>query len=193
MYIISQDSYFVLGMDKLLKSINPYATHTLIAFDRGDGKIVFFSVEALLFILADKKTSFLSFICTRFIKIDKCSSMQFIEHEIKNVLKFLKGREKSHRISEIHLSTVEYNIILQVLDCQSNDSISQSLNLDKKVVSNYKNSILRKLGLNNLAELILIYNNWNECFCSRDGSVIPDIMIIPEIETNELKMVKSVS
>lgn len=38
MYIISQDSYFVLGMDNLLKSINPYATHTLIAFDRGDGK-----------------------------------------------------------------------------------------------------------------------------------------------------------
>lgn len=78
MYIISQDSYFVLGMDNLLKSINPYATHTLIAFDRGDGKIVFFSVEALLFILADKKTSFLSFICTRFIKIDKCSSCNLL-------------------------------------------------------------------------------------------------------------------
>lgn len=189
MYIISQDSYFVSGMDKLLKNINPYATHTLIVFDRGDGKIVFFSMHSLLLILAEQK-NFHTFICTKFIKLDKCSPMSFMEYEVRKIIAFLKGKEQEDRIREVHLSVVEYNIMTMILDGRPNSYIMEALNLDRKVVSNYKNAILRKLGLKSMAELIHIYQNWNACFCCTDGIVMPDITLVPHEETNELKMIR---
>ncbi|SCC15519.1 hypothetical protein [Kosakonia oryziphila] len=91
MYIISQDSYFVMGMDLLLKAINPCATHTLIAYDRGDEKILFFSVDKLILTLNDEK-NFSSFICSRFLKVDKTSSLSFLKQELKNNIKLLKEK-----------------------------------------------------------------------------------------------------
>ncbi|XTZ38535.1 helix-turn-helix domain-containing protein [Salmonella enterica] len=188
MYIISQDRYFIMGMENLLQCINPYSTQTLIAFDRGDGKIIFFSVDALLLILGERK-DFLSFIRTKFIKVEKNMSVQFLENELRKVLKLLKGRENAFNLSEIHLSNLEYNIIVEVLECRSNDDIAQILHLDRKIVSNYKNTILRKLGLNGIAELIQIYNNWNECFCGCDGSETSVAAFLSLMETNDLMVV----
>ncbi|WP_086872359.1 helix-turn-helix transcriptional regulator [Kosakonia pseudosacchari] len=189
MYIISQDSYFVMGMDKLLKAINPHATHTLVAFDRGDGKILFFSMNSLLYILSEEK-GFNSFICTRFISIDKSSSVSLLRHEIRKILNFLKGHEDIYSFREVHFSATEYKIMLRFLEYQSSDTISQSLGIDKKIVSNYKNAILRKLGLNSMAELIHIYNNWNDCFCCSEGKVMADAIFLPRVGTNELKMIR---
>lgn len=139
MYIISQDSYFVMGMDKLLKAINPHATHTLVAFDRGDGKILFFSMNSLLYILGDEQ-GFNSFICTRFIAIDKNSSVSLLRHEIRKILNFLKGHEDIYSFREIHISATEYKIMVRFLNYQSSDTIAKALGLDKKIVSNYKNA-----------------------------------------------------
>ncbi|WP_039057983.1 LuxR C-terminal-related transcriptional regulator [Enterobacter sp. Bisph1] len=190
MYIISQDTYFVMGMDKLLKAINPHATHTLVAFDRGDGKILFFSMNSLLYILSDDR-GFNSFICTRFITIDKNSSVSLLRHELRKILTFLKGNEEMYSFREVHFSTTEYKIMLRFLDYQSSDTIAEVLGLDKKIVSNYKNAILRKLGLNSMADLMHIYNNWNHCFCSLKGKVMPGAIFLPGIGTNELKMIKA--
>ncbi|PDO83557.1 helix-turn-helix transcriptional regulator [Kosakonia sacchari] len=189
MYIISQDSYFVMGMDKLLKAINPHATHTLVAFDRGDGKILFFSMNSLLYILGDEQ-GFNSFICTRFIAIDKNSSVSLLRHEIRKILNFLKGHEDIYSFREIHISATEYRIMVRFLNYQSSDTIAKALGLDKKIVSNYKNAILRKLGLNSMADLIHIYNNWNDCFCCMDGKIMPDATFLPRMDTNELKMIR---
>lgn len=190
MYIISRDSYFVMGMDTLLKAVNPYATHTLIAFDRGDEQILFFSVDKLAFILGEDK-SFQSFICSRFIKVDKCSSLSLLKNELKKILKFLKGKGKADTLRGIHLNKTEYNILIRLLDYQSGDQIAESLGLDKKIVSNYKNAILRKLGINSVAELIQIYRNWNDCFCCTAGKMMPDATFLPRKDSNELKMVRS--
>lgn len=189
MYIISQDSYFVSGMDKLLKNINPSTAHTLIVFERGDGKIVFFSMHSLLLILAEQK-NFHTFICTKFIKLDKCSPMSFMDYEVRKIIAFLKSKEQEERIRKVHLSVVEYNIMTMILDGRPNSYIMEALNLDRKVVSNYKNAILRKLSLKSMAELIHIYQNWNACFCCTDGIVMPDITLVPHEETNELKMIR---
>lgn len=190
MYIISQDSYFVMGMDILLKAINPCATHTLIAYDRGDEQILFFSVDKLILILSEEK-SFTSFICSRFIKVDKSSSLSFLKHELKKTIKLLKGKSKFDITREIHLNKTEHKILLRLLDYQAGDEIAQALGLDKKIVSNYKNSILRKLGLNSVAELIQIYNNWNDCFCCIAGKVVPEATFQERKDSNELKMVRS--
>ncbi|ANR79372.1 hypothetical protein BBB57_14530 [Kosakonia sacchari] len=80
--------------------------------------------------------------------------------------------------------------MLRFLEYQSSDTISQALGIDKKIVSNYKNAILRKLGLNSMAELIHIYNNWNDCFCCSEGKVMADAIFLPRIGTNELKMIR---
>ncbi|WP_234455550.1 LuxR C-terminal-related transcriptional regulator [Kosakonia sp. LAM2021] len=80
--------------------------------------------------------------------------------------------------------------MLRFLEYQSSDTISQALGIDKKIVSNYKNAILRKLGLNSMAELIHIYNNWNDCFCCFEGTVMEDAIFLPRIGTNELKMIR---
>lgn len=190
MYIISQDSYFVMGMDILLKAINPCATHTLIAYDRGDEQILFFSVDKLILILSEEK-SFPSFICSRFIKVDKASSLSFLKHELKKILKLLKWKAKFDTAREIHLNKTEHKILLHLLDYQAGDEIAQALGLDKKIVSNYKNAILRKLGLNSVAELIQIYNNWNDCFCCIAGKVVPEATFQERKDSNELKMVRS--
>ena len=192
MYIISQDSYFVMGMDMLLKAINPYATHTLIAFDRGDEQILFFSVDKLIFILGEDK-SFPSFICSRFIKVDKTSTLSFLKNELKKTLKLLKGKAKTETTRAIHLNKTEYKILLRLLDYQCSDEIAQALDLDKKIVSNYKNAILRKLSLNSVAELIQIYSNWNDCFCCKAGQMMPDAIFQPRKDSNELKMVRNSS
>lgn len=191
MYIISQDTYFVMGMDKLLKAINPHATHTLVAFDRGDGKILFSSMSSLLYILSDER-GFNSFICTRFIMIDKNSSVSLLRHEVKKILSFLKGNEDMYSFREVHFSATEYKIMLRFLDNQSSDTISEELCLDKKIVSNYKNAILRKLGLNSMADLIHIYNNWNNCFCCLKGKVVSDAIFLPRLGSNELKMIRKI-
>lgn len=190
MYIISQDSYFVMGIDILLKTINPCATHTLIAYDRGDEQILFFSVDKLILILSEEK-SFPSFICSRFIKVDKSSSLSFLNHELKKIIKLLKGKTKVDATRQIHLNKTEHKILLRLLDYQAGDEIAQALGLDKKIVSNYKNSILRKLGLNSVAELIQIYNNWNDCFCCIAGKVVPEATFQERKDSNELKMVRS--
>ncbi|MGY5954764.1 Regulatory LuxR family protein [Kosakonia sp. BK9b] len=192
MYIISQDNYFISGMDRLLKNINPYATHTLVVFDRGDGKIVFFSMHSLRHILAEKK-DFHTFICSKFIKLDKCIPMSFMENEVRKILTFLKGKDQGDRIREVHLSVVEYNVMTMVLDGRPNSYIIEALNLDRKIVSNYKNALLRKLGLKSMAELVLIYKNWNACFYCTDGHVTSDIKLIPHAETNELKMIRQIA
>lgn len=189
MYIISQDSYFVMGMDILLKAINPCATHTLVAFDRGDEQILFFSIDKLIFILGEDK-SFPSFICSRFIKVDKASSLSFLKHELKKTIKLLKGKSKIDTTRGIHLNKTEHKILLKLLEYQSGDEIAQALCLDKKIVSNYKNAILRKLGLNSVAELIQIYNNWNDCFCCIAGKVVPEATFQERKDSNELKMVR---
>ncbi len=190
MYIISQDTYFVMGMDKLLKAINPHATHTLVAYDRGDGKILFFSMNSLLYILSDER-GFNSFICTRFIAIDKNSSVSLLRHEVRKILTFLKGNEEMYSFREVHFSATEYKIMLRYLDYQSSDTIAEVMCLDKKIVSNYKNAILRKLGLSSMADLIHIYNNWNDCFCCMKGKVTPGAIFLPRAGTNELKMIKA--
>ncbi|MBS1205280.1 MAG: LuxR family transcriptional regulator [Proteobacteria bacterium] len=190
MYIISQDSYFVMGMDLLLKAINPCATHTLIAYDRGDEQILFFSVDKLILTLNEEK-NFSSFICSRFLKVDKTSSLSFLKHELKKNIKLLKEKTKFDITREIHLNRTEHKILLRLLDYQSGDKIAQGLGLDKKIVSNYKNAILRKLGLNSVAELIQIYNNWNGCFCCIAGKVVPEATLQERKDSNELKMVRS--
>ncbi|WP_244153054.1 hypothetical protein [Kosakonia oryziphila] len=69
--------------------------------------------------------------------------------------------------------------------------MAQALSLDRKIVSNYRNAILRKLGLNSIAELSQIYNNWNDCFCCIAGKVVPEATFQERKDSNELKMVRS--
>lgn len=188
MYIISQDSYFVMGMDRLLKKINPHATHTLVAFDRGDGKVVFSSMGSLLSVL-DEERGFQSFICMRYYKLDKSTPIKLLQNEIQRIFRILKDHELTHHFRKIHLSSVEYEILVKFLDLQSNEYVCRSLHLDRKIVSNYKNMILRKLGIDSLAELIHIYHTWNDCFCFVDGKMIPNAKFRPRMGSNELKVV----
>ena len=188
MYVISQDNYFVMGMDRLLKTINPHSTHTLVAFDRGDGKGIFSSMDSLLSVL-DEEMGFQSFICMRYFKIDKCAPMSLMKNEIERIFRILKNNEQTHNFRKIRLSGVEYKILVKFLDLRSSEYVSQSLHLDRKIVSNYKNTILRKLGINSLAELIHIYNNWNDCFCFANGRMVSGAKFLSRIGSNELRIV----
>ncbi|WP_342323024.1 LuxR C-terminal-related transcriptional regulator [Kosakonia sp. BYX6] len=188
MYIISQDSYFVLGMDNLLRNINPHVTHALVAFDRGDGKVIFCSMGSLLSVL-NEGMDFQSFICMRYYKLDKSTPVNLLQNEIQRFFRIMKDNELTHHFRKIRLSDVEYKILVKFLDLQSNEYVCQSLHLSRKVVSNYKNMVLRKLGINSLAELIHIYNTWNDCFCLVDGKMMPDAKFLPHMESNELTVV----
>lgn len=187
MYVISHDNYFVMGMDRLLKTINPHATHTLVAFDRGDGKVIFSSMGSLLSVL-DEEMGFQSFICMRYFKLEKSMPLDLMQNEVERIFRILKNNEHTHHFRKIRLSGVEYKILVKFLDLQSIEYVAHSLRLDRKIVSNYKNIVLRKLGINSLAELIHIYNNWNDCFCYTNGKMMPDAKFLSCMGSNELRV-----
>jgi len=188
MYVISQDNYFVMGMDRLLKTINPHATHTLVAFDRGDGKVIFSSMGSLLSVL-DEEMGFQSFICMRYFKLEKSMPLDLMQNEVERIFRILKNNERTHHFRKIRLSGVEYKILVKFLDLQSSEYVAHSLHLDRKIVSNYKNIVLRKLGISSLAELIHIYNTWNDCFCYENGRMVPHAKFLPRMGSNELRVV----
>ena len=137
----------------------------------------------------DEEIGFQSFICMRYFKIDKCAPMSLMKNEIERIFRILKNNEQTHNFRKIRLSGVEYKILVKFLDLRSSEYVSQSLHLDRKIVSNYKNTILRKLGINSLAELIHIYNNWNDCFCFANGRMVSGAKFLSRIGSNELRIV----
>lgn len=141
MKILSKDTYFISGVNEILKNNKVDTNNIGVIFDAGDSKVYVFKVSQGVDYKDEPITFFLS--CDRFF-FNRDISIEELQKLLHTKNQFLCCRQNKLTLQEI-------KVIRSLLCGFSPRSISMELICAEKTISTHKTKALKKMGFRNMA------------------------------------------